>query len=231
MYELIQTPRETPVITPEQLAAFGRWDCPQMYVGASSPQVYTDDYELLLTFIEAATDEVETMAAQACLNEQILLTFDAFPGQDYHRHIARPDFWWWHGHTYKDSIELVRRPVLVPSGSPVTNNLSVLYTDPTGTQQTLDASTYTVFADKITLNVGQHWPATDRREDCVQVTYWAGYSAEDPTQVPSRLRMAILFLANHFYQVRQVVSVEATSEVGFTLCRMLSSFRSMRVPR
>ncbi len=232
MYEQIQTPRETPVITPEQLAAFGRFDVPQQYVVGSSPQVLTDDYALLQTFIEAATDEVETTAAQACLNEQILLTFDSFPGQEsYHHHLPYTGLWWWNGFRNHDSIELVRRPVLVPSGSPVTYAVAVTYNDPTGARQTLDPSTYSVYADKITLNVGAHWPPTDRREDCVQVSYWAGYAASDPTQVPARLKLAIMYLANHFVQVRQVVSVEATSEVGLTLCRMLSSFRSMRVPR
>ena len=97
--------------------------------------------------------------------------------------------------------------------------------------QTLSLSTYTVFADKITLNVGQAWPVTDRRQDCIQVSYWAGYSETDPTQVPARLTMAILYLANHMYNVRQVITVEPTSEVSFTLCRMLRTFRSMRIPR
>ena len=88
-----------------------------------------------------------------------------------------------------------------------------------------------MFADKITLNVGCQWPVTDRRQDCIQITYTAGYSANDPTQVPSRLVMAILYLANHMHDVRQIISVEPTSEVGNTLTRMLRTFRSMRIPR
>jgi hypothetical protein len=233
MYELIQTPRSQPVITPEQLSAFGRFDLPQKYVYGSSPAVYTDDYALLLLMIEAATDEVETMAATACLNEQVLLTFDCFPGQQdprYHIYHANSP-WWWHGFRTKESVELVRRPVIIPSGSPVTNNVVVTYYDPTGTAQTLSPSTYTVYADKITLNVGSYWPVTDRRDDCVQVSYWAGFDPSNPANVPARLQMAIMYLANHFYNVRQIVTVEETTEVGMTLCRMLSSFRSMRIPR
>jgi hypothetical protein len=238
MYEQILTPRSQPVVTPEQLASFGRFDLPQKYVYGSSPAVYTDDYQMLLTFIEAATDEVESMAAQACLNEQILLTFDFFPGQQDPRNMFfglnytyTTNPWWWYGFPTKDSIELVRRPVIVPSGSPLTNNLTITYNDTDGNPQTLDPSTYTVNYDKVTLNVGSQWPMTDRRQDCIQVTYWAGYSADDPTQVPSRLIMAILYLANHMYNVRQVISVEDTSEVNFTLCRMLRTYRSMRIPR
>jgi hypothetical protein len=237
MYEQIITPRSTPVVTPEQLSSFGRFDLPQKYQYGSSPAVLTDDYQMLLTMIDAATDEVESMAATACLNEQVLLTFDWFPGQADPRqefmalNYAYMTNLFWYGFPTLDSIELVRRPVVVPSGSPLINAVTVSYNDPQGVLQTLDPSTYTVFADKITLNVGQVWPLTDRRQDCIQVTYDAGYSADDPTQVPARLTMAILYLANHMYNVRQIISVEPTSEVGMTLRRMLNSFRSMRIPR
>ena len=139
--------------------------------------------------------------------------------------------WWWYGFPTVDSIELVRRPVIVPSGSPLTNTLTVNYNDTDGNPQVLDPASYTVYADKITLNVGYAWPVTDRRQDCISVKYWAGYSLNDPTQVPSRLVMAILYLANHFFNVRQIVTVEPTSEINLTLCRMLRTFRSMRLPR
>jgi hypothetical protein len=130
-----------------------------------------------------------------------------------------------------DSIELVRRPVIIPGVSPPANALTVQYNDANGVLQTFNPSNYTVQMDKICLNVGSSWPLTDRRQDCIQITYWAGYDDDDPTQVPSRLQMAILYLANHMWQVRDIVSVEPTSEVWCTLCRMLSSFRSCRLPR
>lgn len=238
MYEQILTPRSQPVITPEQLASFGRFDLPQKYTYGSSPAVYTDDYQMLLTMIEAATDEVESMAAQACLSEQVVLTFDFFPGQAdprslfmglNYQYLATP--WWWVGFPTVDSIELVRRPVLRPSGSPLTHNVVITYNDTDGTLQTLDPSIYTVYANKVTLNVGCSWPLTDRRQDCIQVSYWAGYSDTDTRKIPARLTMAVLYLANHMYDVRQIITVEPTSEVSYTLCRMLRSFRSMRMPR
>ena len=238
MYESIITSRTQPVVTPAQLASFGRFDMPQMYEYGST-SVYTADYQMLLMYIDAATTVVEDMAATACLTEQVLLTLDFFPGQGDLRqmylnmnyaYFASP---WWYlgGNPSMDSIELVRRPVVVPSGSPITNAVTVTYNDVNGVQQTLDPSTYTVFANKITLNVGSVWPMTDRRQDCVQITYWAGYSLTDLTQVPSPLILAILYLAAHFYSVRQIVSVEPTTEVGLTLTRMLSAYRSYRVPR
>jgi hypothetical protein len=227
MYQKVITPRTSPVITPEQLAAWGKWQCPQKYETGTSPLTYTDDYSLLLTFIEAATDEVETLADTACLNEQVVLTFDYFPGQEnlrsYYYEVGLTTPWWWGGHRAKDSIEPVRRPVLAPAGD--SYPLTVAYNTPDGSLQTLDPSTYTVGFDKITLNVGCVWPVTDRRRDCVQVTYWTGHPV-----TPARLIMAVYYLAQHFVDVRQLVSIDPTSEVGMTLCKMLSSYRSMRIP-
>src|ERR1700723_146194 len=142
MYQKIITPRTAPVITPEQLAAFARFDCPPQYCSVS-PLVNDADYSLIETFIEAATDEVETMAATACLPEQVLLTFDFFPNtQDprvaYDNMLIYAAGWapaWWYGFPTKDSIELVRRPVIVPSISPVANQLVVNYNDENGDPQ------------------------------------------------------------------------------------------------
>jgi hypothetical protein len=239
MYEKIITPRSAPVVSVAQLCAFGRFDVPQQYVSGSSPQVETDDYALLELFIEAATDEVESTAAQACLNEQVLLTYDFFPNQQDPRNFLNYQLsyaynitpWWWFGFPQMDSIELVRRPVLVPGGSPATNLVTIQYNDQNGVLQTFDPSNYTVQMDKILLNVGCTWPLTDMRQDCIAINYSCGYSLDDPTQVPARLRMAILFLANHFWNIREIISVEPTSQIGMTLNRMLGSFRSMRIPK
>jgi hypothetical protein len=239
MYTQILTPRQSAVVTVPQLCNFARIDCPEQYVTGSSPQTLTDDWMMFQLFIDAATDTVESIAAQACLNEQILLTLDYFPGQQDPRNYLYSELnyaftatpWWWYGYPVKDSIELVRRPVLAPGGSPLTNAVTVTYNDAWGNPQTLDPSTYTVFADKITLNVGYQWPITDRLQDSIQITYWAGYSATDPTKVPPALTMAILFLAAHYVDNRNIVAIEQTSEVAFTLNRILQPYKSYRVPR
>lgn len=333
MYQRVLIPRTSPVATPEQLAAFGRFDVPQQYVTNSSPQVLTEDYSLLELFIEAATDQIEVMAAQACLNEQVLLTLDFFPNCQDPRNFMQYELayafavtpWWWWGFPTKDSIELVRRPALVPtlSGSPsavtavsvannivtvttgltpavgsvvllagtaegnvaepsltpsttpflngvpltvltasgtqftasfpnfyqinsqgqpspqsytnnsdtgtaqvVSNPLIITYNDQNGVNVIWNSTNYSVQYDKICLNVGLWWPLTDRRQDCIQIAHWAGHAT-----CPSRLQMAILYLANHMWENRSIVAVEPTSEIYHTLCLMLSSFRSLRIPR
>ena len=231
MYQKVLTARTAPVVTPELLAAFGRFDVPQ-----SSP--VSNDYLLLQLFIEAATDQVETIAATACLKEQVLLTLDFFPNQQDPRNFLQYELsyafattpLWWYGFQTKDSIELVRRPVLVPTASPVTNTVTITYNDPDGVVQTFDSSNYKVQYDKICLNINSTWPQTDRRQDCIQISYWCG-NTDTPANVDSRLRMAVLYLANHFWTVRDIVAVEPTSEIYATLCMMLSSYRSFRIPR
>jgi len=333
----IITPAASPVITPERLAAFGRFDVPQQYVTGSSPQVETDDYALLEVFIDAATDQVETMAQWACQLEEVYYTLDFFPNTNDPRNFLQYELsyafaitpWWWWGFPTKDSIEFVRRPAQVPAftGSPanvtavaVANNIVTVTTtlnpavgsvvilkdtaegdisDPsttpstvpflngvplkvltasdsqftaqfnnfyttagagvvtpesytnnsdTGTAQvwanpcivtyfdqngvlcTWNSTNYYVQDSKLALAVGSWWPLTDRRQDCIQITYWAG-NTSTPADVSSRLQMAIMFLANHFWENRTIVSVDPTNEVWGTLCMMLSSYRTARIPR
>ncbi|HLX83805.1 MAG TPA: head-tail connector protein [Terriglobales bacterium] len=234
MYEQIITPRSNPVVLPADLASFGRFDLPEQYTSLS-PLVPNSDYTLLQTFIDAASDQVEQLAATAMITETMVLTFDFFPGQadprqlyNYELGLFNQTPWWWFGFQTQDSIEIVRRPVqssLSPLVAPV-----ITYNDTTGALQTLDPSTYTVNYNKITLNVGCTWPLTDRRQDCIQITYTAGYGATSDT-VPSQLKLAVMFLAAHFYENRSIATVEPTSEIYMTLCSLLSSYRSFRIPR
>lgn len=238
MYQEIVTPRQAPVLTPEQVAAFGRFDAPEQYI-STSPLTVNPDYELLQTFIEAASDEVESLSATACLIEQVKETYDFFPGQQDPRTLLNYQLgysydwapWWWYGFQTKDSIELVRRPILQPTPSPVVDNVVIQYNDADGVLQTMDPSTYTVVCNKICLNVGNWWPITDRRQDCIQIYYFAGYDDSDPTKVPSRLRLAIMFLAAHYWDNRAIATIEPTSETYMTLMSLLQAFRSYRIPR
>lgn len=329
MYTQTITPNASPVVTPELLASFGHFDVPQ-----SSP--VSEDYLLLELFIQAATDQVETMAATACLQQQTLLTLDFFPNTQDPRNWLQYELsyafaitpWWWWGFPTKDSIELVRRPVQVPTtagnasanitavsvsdnvltvtctntfevgqwvllngtaegntaqpqttpdttpflngaqvqiltvsgtqftaaftfggisngafvprsysnpsdtgtATVITNPLIVTYYDQNGILQTWNTTNYFVQYDKVCLTVGNWWPLTDRRQDCIQITYWAG-NTDTPDDVEARLKMAVLFLANHFWENRTIESVEPTSEVGKTLSLMLSSYRTFRIPR
>jgi hypothetical protein len=97
----------------------------------------------------------------------------------------------------------------------MTNPLIVTYNDPNGALQIWNTIYYTVGFNKITLTVGSLWPITDRRQDCIQISYWAGSAATDTTQVPPRLLMAIMFLASHFWENRTIISTDPTTAEFF----------------
>lgn len=239
MFQQILVPRSAPVVTVEEACTFARVDVPEQYDNTISPPVITQDYALIEAFIDAATDQVETLAATATTNQRVLLTMDFFPDQrdprvlyDYELSYAynwTP--WWWFGAWTKDSIDLVRRPVHVGSEDSPAAPPIVTYIDDNGIEQTFDSANYTVFANRITLNANCQWPyQTSRRKDCVRVEYSCGYG-NTANSVPSRLKLAIQFLAGHFIDNRAIASVEPTSEIYMTLMALLSSYRSYRVPR
>jgi hypothetical protein len=330
MFQKILTPRTSPVVTPAQLASFGKFDVPQ-----SSP--VSTDYSEIQLYIEAATDQVETIAQTACLQEQALLTLDFFPNTQDPRALEQFNLissasqitpWWYYGMPTRDSIELVRRPVVVPTlanssstvtsvsvsgnivtvtcanafapgnvvvlagtaegniaqpsltpsttpflnGVPLTvltasgtqftaafsfytlsganvqvptsytnnsdtgtatlvnNPLVITYNDVNGVLQTWNTTNYTVQYDKVCLAVGNWWPLTDRRQDCIQISYWAGKTTS-PASVDNRLQMAVRYLANHMWNIRDIVTVEPTSEIFGTLCMMLGVYKTYRIPR
>jgi hypothetical protein len=237
LYEKILVARETPVVDVPTQCKFSHIDLPAQYTTDSPPDV-TLDWSQLELFIEAASDQVETYAAQAMITEQVELTFDFWPGtQDPRNMLGMYQLgyayntapWWFYGFPSVDSIELVRRPVLSGGGSPPLDPV-ITYNDPNGVKQTWDSSNYTVACDKICLNPGATWPLTDRKQDCIQITYWAGFG-DDPPDVPARLKLATMYLAGWFFENRVHAGVEQTKEVIDTLSSLLSSYRSLRVPR
>ena len=110
------------------------------------------------------------------------------------------------------------------------NPCLITYYDQNGILQTWNTTNYSVMYDKICLAVGNWWPLTDRRQDCIQISL-LGWQYFYTAAVDARLQMAVMYLANHMWENRSIVSVEPTSEVWGTLCLMLSAFRTYRVPR
>jgi hypothetical protein len=123
------------------------------------------------------------------------------------------------------------------TASLVTNPLILTYNDPNGVNQIWSTIYYDVYANKITLTVGNVWPCTDHRQDCIQITYWAG-NATSPAanglpanSINPKLKKAVKYLALHMWENPSYVAVETTSEVYGTLCMMLESFKTFRIPR
>lgn len=87
-----------------------------------------------------------------------------------------------------------------------------------------------VYADRITLKPDQLWPISAILRDAVRIEYLCGYGTTADA-VPSQLKLAVKWLAGHWYENRVPVGTEATKEVIWTLSSILGSFKLFRVPR
>jgi len=70
---------DSAVVTPEQLASFGRFDLPQQYVSGSSPAVLTA-ITPCFSFTSTQLPMRLKYGGSGLLNEQVLETYDFFPG-------------------------------------------------------------------------------------------------------------------------------------------------------
>ncbi len=129
--------------------------------------------------IKAARLHTEVFAGRTFINTTYLLTLDRFPV-----------------------------PALIePPRPPLSSVTSITYTDTDGATQTLAADQYQRDTEsepgRIVQAFGVTWPATRLELNTVAVTYVAGYGAT-PTDVPQNFRQAILILAAHLYEHREV---------------------------
>lgn len=233
MYEKQITAPESEPVTVEELCHFARLDVPPMDDGASPPG---PDMERVFieSCITAAREHVEQLTKTSMLSQRWLLSFDTFPGQeDRFRHggfqgFLLPGIYYPYlgRRAHKESIEFLRRPVTNEEGG----EISLTYLDLTGTEQVFDPSNYIFFADKLTLLPGKAWPIAATLSDAVRLEYSSGYGTV-ASAVPQRLKKAVMYLAAHFYTVRDIIATELTKEVSLTLSAILGPFMTFRVPR
>lgn len=129
--------------------------------------------------IKAARLHTEVFAGRTFINTTFLLTLDRFPV-----------------------------PALIePPGPPLSSVTSITYIDTDGDEQTLAADQYQVDTEskpgRIVQAFGVTWPATRAQLNVVEVNFVAGYGAA-PEDVPENFRLAILILAAHLYEHREV---------------------------
>lgn len=83
---------------------------------------------------------------------------------------------------------------------PIQSVSSVKYFDPSGVEQTLSTSVYSLDAGKqtIRLKINQAWPTVEiSRWDAVSVTYIAGYTSLQA--VPAIVKQALLLLVTYYF--------------------------------
>lgn len=168
----------------------------------------------LTSYIKAARELAEEYTKRSFVEQEWLLTLWAFSTYEY--------AW---GAAYPGAIVLPRGPVIAVN--------SLKYYDASGTQLTLDPSSYLLDASdepsRLYPAYNQFWPSAAWRPGAVEVAYKAGYqSAGSPTDaatVPERARQAILALVSHWFANREAVDRFGASELPYGFERSLDSLR------
>lgn len=166
----------------------------------------TDDDTYIGTLITAAREWVEDYTGRSLITQTRTYVLDAFP--------------------YGDETIVLPRP-------PLQSVTSVVYVDTAGANQTWDSANYTVDTDRdpggIYLAYGKTWPATRSIRHAVTITYVAGYgeSTDSPlsTNVPQRIKQAILLIIGEMYSNREVSAPVKMESVPFAIEALLTPFR------
>ena len=148
-----------------------------------------DDDALITAMLGAAAQMAEQATGRALMPQTWQIGLDAFPR----------------------AFELTR----VPAAS-IT---SLVYADPTGTDQTLGTMNYTLnnsddFGVAVVVpSYGNAWPATRCQPSAVRLTYVAGYA--DAASVPESIKSWIKLQVGAMYENRSTESIRQTYALGF----------------
>jgi uncharacterized phiE125 gp8 family phage protein len=148
-----------------------------------------DDDALISAMVGAAAQMAEQLTGRALMPQAWLLSLDLFPR----------------------AFELTR----VPAAS-IT---SLVYADPTGTDQTLAPVNYTLnnsddFGVAVVVPAyGKAWPAARCQPNAVRLSYVAGYA--DAASVPESIKSWIKLQVGAMYENRTTESTRQTYSLGF----------------
>lgn len=114
--------------------------------------------------------------------------------------------------------------------SPVISIDSVSYKNGNNISQTLSSGVYsldnTIDPSQFYLEYNQSFPSTLSVRDAVTINYTCGYADDD--SIPAPVKAAILLIAGHLYENRQIVSTMQTYEVPMTASYLLDPYRIMK---
>jgi uncharacterized phiE125 gp8 family phage protein len=140
-----------------------------------------DDDTLITAMIGAATQMAEQATGRAVMPQTWQLSQDEFPG----------------------AFELTRIPVQ--------SVVSIVYTDASGADQTLDSLNYTLDnasdfgSAKVVPAYAKNWPASRTKVNAVRVQYVAGYA--DAASVPDSIKAWIKLMVGAMYENREAETI------------------------
>lgn len=131
--------------------------------------------------------------------------------------------------TWRLSLDRFTCPITVPLG-PVSDVISITYTDAAGETHTVDPARYVFDVDSQPLKIVPNgsWPSASlARTGAVKVTFTAGY--DDPSEVPADLRAAILLLIGHLDRQREAASDRPLSDIPFGVSTIFDRYRVLGI--
>lgn len=155
-----------------------------------------EENDLLLTLIEAATEQAEAFTGQSFINRTLRLTLDAFPynGADA----------WWDGVRDGAISSLLPSPAhIVLPRSPIASVTSITTYSASGAATVMNAAAYQLNPTDHSVNLrsGYAWPTDLRASAGIEVAYVAGYGP-DPANLPARVRLGVLQQVAALYENR-----------------------------
>lgn len=105
------------------------------------------------------------------------------------------------------------------------------YLDETGATQTFSSSNYTIGSigvhtafGRLWLNDGASWPDAGSFPGALQITFTAGFG-NAVANIPEEIRLALLFMAAHWYENRLPVSADGLANVPDHLNDLIEMYR------
>ncbi len=133
---------------------------------------------------------------------------------------------------WKETLDCFHSAEIELSKAPVRSVESISYVDTDGNEQTLSQADYQVdLVSKPGLILpayGKCWPSVRQQYGAVKINYTCGFSAEDEeglVSVPKVAKQAIMMLATHLYENRDVVSPVALHEFPCGVAHLIGLIR------
>lgn len=157
---------------------------------------HADEDTLLETYLAAAARVAEDRLRRTLITTEWRMAVERFP---------------------RDGMLRLARP-------PITSIDAVEFYDTEETLTTLDAEDYSadLAGARLRRPLGVLWPATAPRDDAVAISYTAGYG-DAPEDVPAHYRLAILYLAAHYYSNREPVSIGQLAPLPLAIEALLAN--------
>jgi len=187
---------------------------------------FDDENALVQGLITAAREYCEQVIQRAIYNRTYVLSLDQFNYGDWRSTIPMD-----RRNPLRFSALWQSMALRLPMPRLVSVS-SITYLDTTGTQQTLDPSSYVVDASsepaRIVPAVNLTWPTTDYYiPGSVKVTYISGSYGDgvETDTCPASIRQAILLLIGAWYQNREAISPLTLKTVPMAVDALLNGYR------